>query len=302
MIMVGIAIDDISGVHLTPISCPAPSDVAITDLGQTSATISWTENGGATDWTVYLKADVDTAYTEYSVTSNPYTISDLSSQTHYTAYVVANCSGDDNSLASPIVSFQTPCGGGWSVPYTNNFDADGQSSIDCWTKIIEASGFPNIVEYTPACYSGAHALEFKQGNCLIALQAPNDDVDLSSLRVKFYYRVNSTPGVLEFGIMSSVTDTSTFTPLDTLLTTTGTFTSSTSDYNWNLENLSLAGLTGDEGSYLAFRYTSAYASNSWYIDDFTIEELPSCAGINYSFSSCIRNYREWCYNNIYGSR
>ena len=101
----GIAIDDISGVHMTPITCPAPSDVAVSDLDQTSATISWTENGDATDWTVYLKADVDTAYTEYSVTSNPYTISDLSSQTHYTAYVVANCSGDDNSLASPIVSF-----------------------------------------------------------------------------------------------------------------------------------------------------------------------------------------------------
>lgn len=56
----GIAIDDISGVHLTSITCPMPSNLAVSNIGENTATFSWTENGEADAWTLYLKKSTDT--------------------------------------------------------------------------------------------------------------------------------------------------------------------------------------------------------------------------------------------------
>lgn len=136
----GIAIDDISGVHLTSITCPMPSNLAVSNIGENTATFSWTENGEADAWTLYLKKSTDTTYTSYSCDDTIYTPTDLDASSTYNAYVVANCGVDDNSLASSTITFKTLCGS-ITIDEDNVFTESFESStdLDCWTAVVTNS-------------------------------------------------------------------------------------------------------------------------------------------------------------------
>ncbi|MGK4566129.1 fibronectin type III domain-containing protein [Flavobacterium sp. 3HN19-14] len=96
-------------VSCTPVSCPKPVDTSVNTEAttQTSAQLSWTENGSATLWEVYAVpagspaplngAPLGTAAPYYLASSNPYTINGLTPGTEYTYYVRSICSLSDIS-------------------------------------------------------------------------------------------------------------------------------------------------------------------------------------------------------------
>jgi gliding motility-associated-like protein len=89
-------------------TCPKPLNLTATAIGDTEATLGWTEANTATNWEVYLVVNgspAPTAATDGTpTTSNPYTPTTLTSGTVYQYWVKAICGPGDESL--------------WSGPYT----------------------------------------------------------------------------------------------------------------------------------------------------------------------------------------
>ena len=83
---------------------PVPGDA-------TSISLGWTENGEATSWEICLNEDEDHPI---PAPTNPFTITNLTPETTYTAKVRANC-GTDASRWSEVVSFEPSAK--WVVGY-----------------------------------------------------------------------------------------------------------------------------------------------------------------------------------------
>ena len=88
----------------TLISCPVPTGLAatLTPGDGTVASLSWTENGTATEWQICLNGDTANLI---STTTNPYNFTGLTPDTAYTVAVRANCDVNDNSVWSNAITF-----------------------------------------------------------------------------------------------------------------------------------------------------------------------------------------------------
>ena len=93
-------------------SCLAPTDLVVIDNTITAhaATLSWTENGTATEWVIEYTAIVneEAVTNTINVTENPYTLTGLLAETPYAVKVQAYCSESDQSDWSNTVRFTTP--------------------------------------------------------------------------------------------------------------------------------------------------------------------------------------------------
>ncbi|MFP9112791.1 fibronectin type III domain-containing protein [Flavobacterium sp. RHBU_3] len=101
----------IDNINLTLITCPQPLNVLVSNITAGEATVAWTNQGTATSWEVIVQPATDAAPTASSVgtvvTTNPYTVTGLTSGTLYKAYVRAICSDTDKSLWTASANFNT---------------------------------------------------------------------------------------------------------------------------------------------------------------------------------------------------
>ena len=88
-------------------TCLKPRNLASSNVGATSATLSWTNGDAETAWV--LQYATDASFTQnvisVNVTTNPYTLAGLTPETIYYARVKADCGGDDYSAWSNTCSF-----------------------------------------------------------------------------------------------------------------------------------------------------------------------------------------------------
>jgi len=96
----------------TTVACPAPTNVTITNIDLTSATVSW--DGNADSYTVTC-GDFTT-----TVTGNTTNITGLTSATNYTVSVVADCGADGSSSATTATFATTICALADQCAYTFN--------------------------------------------------------------------------------------------------------------------------------------------------------------------------------------
>ena len=137
-----ICLDDIQVVEAP--TCPQPSNLTLDNADNTTATFSWFENGTATEWTLEYGPVGFTPGTGTSMltTNNPETITGLTPDTFYEAYVRAACTPGDTSFYTGPVSFNTynqpsymdwevDCGSGWNEisNLTPNLIGDEQSGL-----------------------------------------------------------------------------------------------------------------------------------------------------------------------------
>ncbi|MFN8285148.1 MAG: fibronectin type III domain-containing protein [Chitinophagales bacterium] len=144
-------------------TCPAPSALASTATTTTTATIDWTENGGATAWDLYYGTSIgtpgpSTTPTEDNVGAHPYTINGLTPGTNYTLYVRADCGGGDASSWVGPITFGTisdpcsaitafgPCGFGKTISINAGSGLWTNASCDNFTT---TPGRENIYSFTP---------------------------------------------------------------------------------------------------------------------------------------------------------
>ncbi|MBO7224424.1 MAG: fibronectin type III domain-containing protein, partial [Bacteroidales bacterium] len=189
-----IAIDNIS---IVGVDCASPTNLASTTITANEATLSWQENGSATSWTIYYKAENETEYSSVVVSENPATITNLSPATTYTAYVVADCDGE-YSGSSNTLSFITECATIDEFPYYQGFETN---PVACWNAQL-ISGSENWEVRNSLGYAAAYeglkimAVNYTYGNA--RLTTPIFDItSLENPSVKFAYYNSAYGGVCE---------------------------------------------------------------------------------------------------------
>ena len=116
-------------------NCPAclpPTALTASNITTNSADLGWTAGGTETAWNI----EYDTAGfapgtgTVVAITSNPYTLTGLNSNTSYDYWVQADCGNGDVSPWSGPHTFATACGT-FTAPFSEGFDPAG--TVSCWT-------------------------------------------------------------------------------------------------------------------------------------------------------------------------
>jgi len=117
--------------------CVMPSNILQVAATTNSASISWTENSGATSWEIEVVPQNTTpSGVGQSITTNPYTVSGLSTNTCYDFYVRSFCGVGYSSWTSKVTFCTQPdyCGGDhfYDTGGANGTYQDGEN----YTKVI----------------------------------------------------------------------------------------------------------------------------------------------------------------------
>jgi hypothetical protein len=151
---------DIGADEFNPPYCIEVSGVNTTGITATSAVLSWTENGTATNWDIELGA---TGFSPIgtptaAVSENPYTYSGLTPNTSYSYYVRANCGGTNSIWVGPytfstLPTCVTPTGLGSSA-------VAGTTATISWTAAspVPSNGYQYEVRTSGAAGSGSTGL------------------------------------------------------------------------------------------------------------------------------------------------
>lgn len=127
-------------------TCPKPTAIAVVANSFTTATLSWNENGSATQWEVLVTSPSNTTGTSYVTGNNPFELTDLVAGEAYTISVRAICSTSDLSNWSTTTLTITPC----EVPANVNaivissnsvqINWNNTNSLNSWEVLVVPSG------------------------------------------------------------------------------------------------------------------------------------------------------------------
>ena len=172
--------------------CETPTNVTVSDVTLTSATIAWTAGEGQNSWDVHVTGiGYDQTFT---TSTNPYTVTGLNADVVYTVTVRANCSATAFSEWSAPATFTTSsCQSVSGVTASNVTTNSAQVS---WTAVQGVNGYE--VEY------GASG--FNQG-AGTTVQASTNNATLTGLTANMAYDVyvRSVCGEGVYSAWSSVT-------------------------------------------------------------------------------------------------
>ena len=263
----GIAVDNISGVSVIVPACAKPTGLAVSNITSSSAQVSWT--GDAESYQLSYAVTGEDDYTTTTVLGNTYTIPSLDANTNYTVEIKSICGSDLSAAAT--TTFKTECAAisVAETPYTTSFEDDetGSGTVPaCWTKVSGSSSpYVYTSSYSNYARTGSKTLYWSYNTNPVAL--PEFVEDVKDLQLLFFARggAYSGSGSMEVGVMTDPADAETFTSLATITTAYSSYPEEAYVVRFNE-------YTGD-GHYIAMRPTTSY---SYYVDDVTVKEIPSC--------------------------
>ena len=246
-------------------TCPAPTNLTVTNLTSVTAELGWTEEGTATSWDIEFGASgfAPTETPTNSGVSNPYNYSNLSAGTSYDWYVRAVCSDSDSSGWIGPNTFSTECASNTAFPWTEDFE--NMFLPECWSKMVNDGN--DIIQSYDQFHSDYRSAEFSSMNTAADynqyLFTGMQLIDAVNTELSFWHRKNSgVNAVFEWGI--------------------GT-TTNPADYTWNAVALSetdwlptIVDLSTYSGTdvRVAFHYYND-VTNKVYLDDVAIN-VPAC--------------------------
>jgi len=284
-------------------SCPRPNDLTVTGITSNTIDLSWTDysSGAASSWTVEYGTPGFTpgtyAGTILQANTNSITLPNLTANTSYEIYVMADCGmGDQSTWSNPLV-VTTSCDLLTTLPFTENFDsytaytstsASTSNLPNCWNNLSGSyssyAGYPIIYYSSSTNYasSAPNAMRFYSGTTTsynygdeYAILPPVDQTlyPINTLQLTIDVRKGSTSYAdftLFVGVMTNPQDASTFVAVDTIVQPNATY----SEYTVYFTNY-----TGS-GNFIALkapRHTPTNVSyNTGYVDNIYLEEIPSC--------------------------
>lgn len=273
-----MALDDIS-IQQAP-SCFPASALTSGNYTATSADLSWTENNSATTWEIeYGLAPLSQGSgTTAIVTSNPYTLTGLTSNTDYDWFVRSICTVGDTSAWSGPNGFRTPCTP-FTAGYTTGFDGTVDPAVDpCWT-VINATNSTGWVQTENIASdpqrSAPNSIEFYNAGAttgnLLLVSPMFSDLD-STMQIRFWLQnkaLTAYTSDLTVGTMSDPNVDSTFEAWTTL--PNASFASTA----WTEFIVPFSGLSNGD-KYIAFRIDLNGTFDYIWMDDFTYQVQPNC--------------------------
>ena len=271
------------GITSYSLYCAQPSDVTISGIHDDEATISWHENGAATEWEVVVS---DTPVTDFSsayavqVYDTTYTVTGLDGNTQYYVYVRAACTSTDFSGWTSATTFRSACAGSTSIPYSTGFEDLTTGALpNCWQQLMSgsssASTFPAAYVYSNNARNGNVYFEFESSTGETELAAMPAMEDINLLQFTFYASLMTHNFTLQVGVME---DTA-FVPVQTIALTPG------SGGNWHGSyypyTVYFNNYTGS-GDRIAMRVTPNAGVNSYTLmmDDFVVDYIPNCVPVS----------------------
>ena len=124
-------------------TCPQPTHLTLDNVTSDAVSLSWQENGTATNWIVEYGPHGFTpgSGTEVPAATNPFTVSNLATATVYDFYVKADCgSGDESPLTGPISA----------TPGSYNMPTNGTYTVTTCSMVIYDDGGANG-DYSHSC-------------------------------------------------------------------------------------------------------------------------------------------------------
>ncbi|MFK7946256.1 MAG: fibronectin type III domain-containing protein, partial [Saprospiraceae bacterium] len=116
--------------------CEEPTGLSVSNVTATDADLNWTENGSATEWEIqyhtasFTPGDGSGSLIS-SITTNPYALSGLTTNTTYYFAVRAVCSEGNTNAWSTVESFTTIC----DIPTGLSSNNISENSVDLdWTQ------------------------------------------------------------------------------------------------------------------------------------------------------------------------
>lgn len=263
------------GVCDSVITCVPPT-IIVTDVTTNSAQLHWVAGYQETSWDMEFRPESDSVWTPISdLTSQSYLFENLSSSTTYYVRMRSLC--DDGNSDYRSVSFTTSCNYISALPFVENFDGYAGSGTtvfpECWNRIYSyTTAYPYIS--TSYAVSGTSSLYLYNGGSsyysLAVTPRFDDVVFMDSLMISFKLRASSTSYKVHIGIMSDPNDVSTFTLLETV--------SPTAASEWQEFEVITRNYHG-AGRYIALRVPMGN-TNTLYLDDLTVDYLPSCMKVS----------------------
>ncbi len=267
-----VMLDDVEGPELFVPTCIKPKNLSFSNVTTSSIDVEF-EPGSEFDylWNVYYRVVGDIDWDLVSVSSNPFTLDNLSLNTEYEIKIITDC-GNEVSDPSATYIFRTNCEAVADLPWSDNFDTYGTAvgtRPNCWSFPVIYSNFPAIV--TAQSVSSPSSIKFQSdiGEHTYAI-TPQIAEDINELRVKFNLKKEgSNSGTMEVGVMSDNSDLSTFELVEVIEPANTNF----NNYEVSFGSTTLSGLD----NYIAFRHDSDASNWFYWLDDVEISYIPTCA-------------------------
>ena len=273
-------VDNINVFHDNSIF--APVGLTLDTLGSFCAGLSWMPFEGATGYHVTVDNLFDTV-----IDTTAIAFCGLTPNTAYTAHVATIVGSDTGNIAT--LQFSTPCRI-LGLPWFEDFQ--GSSPLTCWHSSATGYGGMQICNesyWEPYCHSGSRALQMYNYSTqtVTYVSTPVIEAQPDQLLVSFWASDANEGGMLEAGVMSDPTDTSTFIPLLEC-----NLTGNPARFEFDTRSI-------PTNSFVALAFRQRIYSHALLIDDISIEALTPCARLRSASSYPVDAHTavvEWQYD------
>lgn len=296
---VDLMIDNVKVDNLP--ECAELTELAVTGVTSTTATIEWVKGNKETEWDVKLFGraitadEVETATgnieTATPTQSNPFTITGLSANTEYWVALrakTANCAGPWS-----VIDFVTDCPSTFHAPFNDSFDNYKTNDIPkCWIakagskygKIMLSEASGDTPDFIGGTESGKVLVLNGADDKYSYLIFPEFNLDITDTQLSFMARSGRSlnfPAIIEVGVMESVdetfTDPTTFGGTsDDLFTLVRTIRLN-SYHEWFERRVLFDEYEGD-GKHIAIRL-GGYGYSVMLIDQLSVRKIPECQDV-----------------------
>ena len=251
-------------------SCLTPADLQVAAVDSTSATLTWTAIESMPEYIISFNGG------EYTTAEEPgsYSATELSPNTLYTFSVKAVCEADVDTSNARTITFRTTCGA-MVLPYEEGFeDQEAGAAPLCWNTVVEGYDDSPAIgvndTWDENAHSGNNYLTLAGNSTHRVAMTATAAVPLAGdqIYVGFWANINNGD-TLYAGVMSNVTDESTFQPV---LTIVG------EGAGYQLYEFNTNGLESEATYHVAFRLSTvnSYWGSETYIDDLVVREDNGC--------------------------
>ena len=192
--------------HCTPPTCPMPTAVSVSNIGTTTATVSWVSAGTETAWNVEYKVSGSNSWTVEYTTTNPLTLSGLTASTSYDLRVQADCGGGDLSDYRETTFNTSACEASDQCTYTLYLTGEYDDSWENSTLYVQQNGISvatiDNVSYSATvpvalCNGVSTSIVFYPGffpdECSLSLYAPDGSLVFNQSDMEYYSTYTFTP-------------------------------------------------------------------------------------------------------------